>query len=79
MRTVYLNNSRSRWRNFNQDGSPEKHTWATASGGAVTRTVKYWENFGNFATATIKYNNKLISVFPDTILENEKTTSRNFK
>ena len=79
MRTLYLNNSGSRWATFNDDGSKQKQEFTTKSGKVVTRTVRYWESCGNFAVACIKYNNKLIKVFPDTVLEDEIVKTRKFK
>jgi hypothetical protein len=79
MTTLYLNKNGSRWRNFNKDGSPETGTWTTVTGGKVTRTIKYWEHLGTLIVAVIKYNNRLFSVLPDTILPIEKTKTRNFK
>jgi hypothetical protein len=76
MRTLYLNNNGSRWRNYDNSGKPETAEWLTKSGQRITRTIKFWESFGNFTIAGIKYNNKVIKVFPDTILEDELPAGR---
>ena len=65
--TYYLNNSGSRWVTFN-NGKKSKITLLTKSGQQVTRTVIFYESFGNFATALISYKGKKLSVFSDTIL-----------
>ena len=65
--TFYLNNSGTRWVNLTH-GHKDKITLKTKSGNDVTRTVIYWEQFGNFATARISYKGKKIDVFTDTIL-----------
>lgn len=69
MNTYYINNSGTRCRSFNKDGSPEKMTFLTKLGKEVTRVVLFWEAFGNFATCTICYKGKKISVFPDSLLD----------
>ncbi len=66
--TYYLNNSGSRWVSF-EDGIKTTVTLETKSGKLITRTVIYYEAFGNWATALISYKGKKISVFGDTILE----------
>ena len=74
MRTLYLNNSGSRWRNFYTCkefgiGKPETIELLTKSGKKINRTINYWKSFGNFATCNISYKGKHINVFPDTLLE----------
>lgn len=69
MRTLYLNNSGSRWVNLTESGRHDSVSLTTKSGKKVNRSVNYWESFGNFATANISYKGKRIDVFPDTILE----------
>ncbi len=66
--TLYLNNSGHRWINLT-NGKWDKITLTTESGKEITRTVRYWEAFGNFATANISYKGKRINVFTDTILK----------
>ena len=66
--TYYLNNSGHRWVNL-IDGKRDKVTLQTKSGKSITRSVEYWEAFGNFATARISYKGKKISVFADTVLD----------
>lgn len=65
--TFYLNNSGSRWVVFN-NGKKEKQTFKTVSGKEITRTVIFYEMFGNFASATISYKGKKISVLMDAVL-----------
>ena len=74
MRTLYLNNSGSRWKNFYTSlecglNKAETYTWWTKSGKQIHRTIKYWQSWGNFAIACISYKGKIIKVFPNTILE----------
>lgn len=83
MRTLYLNDKCTRWRNFysskeNGLGESETLEFTTKNGSKIVRTVKYWENTGKEIVACVKYNNKLIKVFPDTILENEIIRSHKF-
>lgn len=66
--TYYLNNYGSRWVHL-ENGKKTTITLETKSGNSITRTVIYYESFGNFATALISYKGKKISVFSDTILE----------
>jgi len=65
----YLNNTGSRWVYYYEDNRKELGTWQTKKGRVITRRIKFWEAFGNFATAAISYKGKLIKVFPDTILD----------
>lgn len=66
--TYYLNNYGSRWVHL-ENGKKTTITLETKSGNSITRTVIYYEAFGNWATALISYKGKKISVFSDTILE----------
>lgn len=66
--TYYLNNTGHRWVNLT-NGKRDKRTWTTESGQLVTRTVIFYESFGNFAVCHISYKGKRISVFPDSILK----------
>lgn len=68
MNTLYLNNSGSRWINLEND-KKDMITLRTKEGKAVTRTILFWESFGNFAVACISYKGKKIKVFTDTVLE----------
>lgn len=65
--TFYLNNTGHKWVNYT-NGQKDKINLQTATGKKITRTVIYYESFGNFATALISYKGKKISVFPDTVL-----------
>lgn len=69
MRTVtyYLNNSGNRWVTF-ENGKKVKQTFYTKSGRPIIRTIIFFESFGNFATCTISYKGKKISVFSDQLL-----------
>lgn len=69
METLYLNNTGHRWIILDEFGKRKKITLETKSGKAITRSVNYWEAFGNFATANISYRGKRINVFADSILE----------
>lgn len=64
----YLNNSGSKWIVL-ENGKKSKITLQTINGEIITRTVNYYESFGNFATANISYKGKKINVFNNTILE----------
>jgi hypothetical protein len=66
--TFYLNNSGQKWVNLT-NGKKDKIVLKTRSGQLITRTVIYYESFGNFATCRISYKGKKISVFLDTLLE----------
>ncbi len=65
--TYYLNNTGHKWVNYT-NGQKDKINLQTTTGKTITRTVIYYESFGNFATALISYKGKKISVFPDTLL-----------
>jgi hypothetical protein len=64
----YLNNSGSRWVVL-ENGKHSKITLSTKLGKSITRSVNYYEMFGNFATANISYKGKRLDVFSDTTLE----------
>jgi hypothetical protein len=64
----YLNNSGSRWVSYT-NGNKDSITMQTKSGKDITRTVSFWESFGNFALAHISYKGKKIRVFADELLE----------
>lgn len=66
--TYYLNNTGSRWVEF-KNGRKPTITLETKNGYRVTRTVQFYEQWGNFALAYISYKGKRISVFSDTVLE----------
>ena len=66
--TFYLNNSGSRWVVY-INGKRERMEFTTKDGTKVTRSVNFYESFGNFAVANINWKGKRIDVFPDTILE----------
>ena len=65
--TFYLNNNGSRWVNLT-NGQKDKITLKTVSGKDVTRTVIYYESFGNFGAALISYQGKKLKVLADSIL-----------
>jgi len=65
--TYYLNNSGSRWVNLT-NGQKDKITLKTVSGKDVTRTVIYYESFGNFGSALISYQGKKLKVLADSVL-----------
>ena len=76
MRVIYLNKSGSRWRNYYTShecgaGQCEEIELETVSGQRVVRKIKYWFMWGNFSYAKIKYNNKLIDVTHESILDDE--------
>jgi len=66
--TYYLNNTGHRWVIL-ENGKRNRITLTTKSGKEITRSVNYYEAFGNFATANISYKGRKINVFSDTILE----------
>ena len=68
MNTYYLNNNGSRWIVMDNNRRVQM-TFITKSGLVVKRRVKYFESFGNFALCAISWKGKLITVFPDTLLE----------
>jgi hypothetical protein len=61
--TYYLNQKGTRWVVFNR-GEKEKCLIRTDRG-YETRTILFYEQFGNFATACISYKGKKIHKFPD--------------
>jgi len=65
--TYYLNNSGSRWVKLT-NGQKDKITLKTVSGKDVTRTVIYYESFGNFGSALISYQGKKLKVLADSVL-----------
>ena len=66
--TYYLNNTGHRWVIL-ENGKRNRITLTTKLGKEITRSVNYYEAFGNFATANISYKGRKINVFSDTILE----------
>jgi len=66
--TFYLNNNGSRWVNL-VNGKRDKITLKTESGKEVTRTVIFYESFGNFSSCCISYKGKRINVLTDSILK----------
>lgn len=66
--TYYLNNNGSRWVEL-VDGKREKRVFEVSDGTTVTRSVAFYESFGNFALAAISWKGKQIKVFLDTVLE----------
>jgi hypothetical protein len=66
--TYYLNNTGHKWVNYT-NGKKDTISLQTTTGKIITRTVIYYESFGNFATALISYKGKKISVFPDSVLK----------
>ena len=68
-RTCYLNNNGTKWVHKDVFGNKDKLTLQVSDGSTITRTVEYWEQFGNFATARISIKGKKVKVFPDTILD----------
>lgn len=69
MRTLYLNNTGHKWRNYSDDYKPETIELKTESGKTIKRVIKYWYAWGNFAYAMIIYKSQKISVTHETILQ----------
>ena len=69
MKTLYLNNSGHKWRNYDSSFKPETILLKTESGKTVKRVIKYWYSFGNFAYAMIMYKSRKVSVTHETILQ----------
>jgi hypothetical protein len=67
--TYYLNNTGSRWVNMDSFGNKQLITLFTTSGKPITRTIQFFESFGNFGRMQITYKGKRMFVFADTILE----------
>lgn len=65
--TYYLNNHGSKWIHLT-NGQKDKISLQTATGKTITRTVIYYESFGNFGSCLISYKGKKISVLADSIL-----------
>lgn len=70
METRYLNNDGSKWVTFTDETCRSKvqATFHTKSGRLVTKTVHWFESFGNFAVLVIEHKGKKRKVFADTIL-----------
>lgn len=68
-RTLYLNNSGSRWVVVYPDGNHSDIVMQTKSGKEVIRKVIYYESFGNFACVCISYKGKKIKVLTGQKLE----------
>ncbi|MFA6199132.1 MAG: hypothetical protein WC679_01835 [Bacteroidales bacterium] len=68
-RTLYLNNSGSKWVTFDNEGRHDTITLQTKNGVEVIRRVNFWQSFGNHATANISYKGKKLDVFADTVLD----------
>lgn len=68
MRTLYLNNSGSRWVNVDVNGNKDKVILQVSDGSTITRTVNYWSSFGNFATCNVSIKGKKRNVFTDTVI-----------
>ena len=64
--TFYLNNSGSRWVVF-QNGSKPTVTIQLPNGKYETRTVLWYESFGNFAVACISYKGVKRTYLMDTL------------
>jgi hypothetical protein len=62
--TLYLNKSARRWIRL-ENGRRSTITLRTKSGASITRRVKYYESFGNFAVVAISYGGRTIKVLPD--------------
>lgn len=68
-KTFYLNNRGDRWIEVDEYGNKKLITLKTKSGKLITRTIQFYESFGNFARMQITYKGKRMFVFSDTILE----------
>jgi hypothetical protein len=67
-RTLYCNNSGSRWVAFDAMGRREQRDWLTRSGSTITRRVRYYA-CGNYPVACIRYKGRLLRVLLDAVLE----------
>lgn len=68
-KTFYLNNRGDRWIEVDEFGTKKLVTLFTKSGKLITRTIQFYEQFGNFARMQITYKGERMFVFADTILE----------
>lgn len=68
-KTFYLNNRGDRWIDVDEFGNKKLITLFTKSNKPITRTIQFYESFGNFARMQITYKGKRMFVFADTILE----------
>ena len=68
MRTLYLNNAGNRWINLDASGNKDKVILQVSDGSTITRTVNYWQSFGNFATCNVSIKGKKRNVFTDTVI-----------
>jgi hypothetical protein len=67
--TYYLNNQGTRWVRMDKFGNKDKITLTTRAGQLVTRTVQFYEQWGNFVRIQITYKGTRMFVQHDTILE----------
>jgi hypothetical protein len=58
--TYYLNNSGTRWVTYPKQKALVIHI---AGNYRKIRTIEYYESFGNFATAALRYKGKRVSAF----------------
>ena len=70
MKTLYLNNSGSRWINIDKQAM-QVLLIHKAENYKKVRQVEFFEGFGNFASCTLKYKGKRISVLPNTFADEE--------
>jgi hypothetical protein len=56
--TYYLNNSGSRWVSYPKE---KVLVFSGADSYCKVRTIQYYESFGNFASAHLKYKGKMVS------------------
>jgi len=68
MSTLYLNNHGSKWV-YTEKNAMKCILIHNAQNYKKIRKIEYFEAFGNFATATLKYQGKRISCFADDIDE----------
>lgn len=67
--THYINNTGTRWVKMDKFGNKDKITLTNAKGELVTRTVQFYEQWGDSVRIQITYKGTRMFVFPDTILE----------
>jgi ribosomal protein L30E len=61
--TYYLNNNGSRWVTFFNGAKPKVLVIDSATKYCKRRTIEYFESFGNYAVAALRFNGKMIKGF----------------
>ena len=67
--TYYLNKDKTRWVSMDKFGTKSKLTLETRSGQLVTRTIQFYEQYGEGVRIQITYKGTRMFVTSTTVLE----------